>query len=591
MNLITTIAVGEPKWAQMALNLCLSIKSGNPDQKTLLITEPNSIKGIEPLIEKYFDYIVFENCYMESFTEFAFHLKTQLYKIVFDSVKESHNVIFLDADTIMLPSKNTDEWFIKHEGRVFTAYCNDIYDYKTKKRNRSDYTFWCEPEQVKEILGFIGNKIPQINSSFLYFEKGELARKYFQTVSDVWDNDNIQYIKYKNYKPDELCFNIASAITNILPHQSTYRPIFFQFGSEQQSIGYIFDYFKSFGFAGDKESSDTYIALYNEISDYFRQKFGVIENFKYSNELSFYDNNHLKLKYLQKRTLFRQGEVNGSEGGIFNPDAIINNGMLVTIFRKEENFDVYKNIYSKSSATPFVYIDESDSFDLIPVGFPENTRIEDFRLFIANGLIWCNHKVVSNITKNSRDMKTCLSIIDGDKLINRGIPKLPVKMQRMDINWSFFYENGFIYCVYSLSPYRVFVSTENSDYKIWDEVELPKTQLDWFHKGQFICNSTNPILIDGSYLMFFHTKHKGIYFHGACLIDAETKRITHYTRNSFDIKASNSGRQKGLLYVSGCIYLERENIIRVFAGDCDVNSIYFNFHKDMLMHEIKKYPV
>lgn len=591
MNLVATIALGDTRYAQMALNLCLSVKSGNPNQKMLLLCDADCIKGIEELIEKHFDYVVFESCTMESFVEFAFYQKTQLYKTLTKEVPEATNFLFLDADTILLPSKSTDEWFEKHQGRPFTSYCNDIYDFKTKKRKRKDYTFWCEPETVKRILNLPDNKMPQINTSFIYFEKCELAKNYFETVVDIWNNDSIPYIKYRGVKPDELCFNIASAITNILPHQSTYRPVFFQFGSEQQSIAYIFNYYKAFGFAGDRPSSDAFIDFYNEISDYFRQQFGVIATFKYSSTTSFYDPNKLKIKYSKRRTLFRQGEVNESEGGIFNPDSVVSNGVLATIFRKEENYDVYKNIYTTNSAVPFFYLDESNNYDLIPTGFPENVRVEDFRLFNVGNTLWCNHKLVLSLSKNMRDMKTCLSVIAGDRLIYVGVPKLPLQVQRMDINWVFFFEKGYLYCMYSISPYRLFRSSEDSEFKVWEEVELPRTQLNWFHKGQFICNSTNPILIDDSYLVFFHTKSNGVYFHGAALIDAETKRITHYTRNSLDISSSTEGRQKGLLYISGAIYLERINVVRILFGEADSHSGFAEYNCHQLISEIKKYPV
>jgi len=68
---------------------------------------------------------------------------------------------------------------------------------------------------------------------------------------------------------------------NILPHQNTYRPIFFQFGSEQQNISYINHYYKAFGFAGEAYPHEYLVKLYNETSDYFRQHFGITEQFKY----------------------------------------------------------------------------------------------------------------------------------------------------------------------------------------------------------------------------------------------------------------------------------------------------------------------
>src|ERR1035437_9052940 len=151
-KVIFTMAVGGRMWGDMALNICLSIKAQNPNQKVGLITDLKAIEGIEPLIEKFFDYhVTIHNIEGESNHQFAFHLKTQLYDICTNACPDATAFIFIDADCIMLPKNGedgkpyTDVWFEKHAGRPFTSYCNDMYDYATKTRKRKDYTFWCDP--------------------------------------------------------------------------------------------------------------------------------------------------------------------------------------------------------------------------------------------------------------------------------------------------------------------------------------------------------------------------------------------------------------------------------------------------------------
>ena len=117
-------------------------------------------------------------------------------------------------------------------------------------------------------------------------------------------------------------------------------------------------------------------------------------------------------------------------------------------------------------------------------------------------------------------------------------------------------------------------------------VKTPK--LKWFH-DKYICNSANPILIDGSYLMFFHTKERGIYYHGALLIDAITKEITHYTRNPIQIKSWGHGIAPNLIYVSGAIVVD--DTLRVLYGESDESACYNDYNKDEFVTEIKKYPV
>ncbi len=596
MKLICTIAVGGAEWGALSLNLSLSIKATTPQQKTCLIYNDSAIKGIEPLIEQYFDYGIHTNSYDFSTPhELAFYLKTQLYDIVTKGVPDADEIIFMDADSIMIPSGKSDDWFDKFKDINFTCYCNDIFDFKTKKRKRKDYTWWCEPLEAQEYFAIpSSNKMPQLNTSFMFFRRGLDAMALFAEASKVWNDEGFtKFKKYKNVKPDEFCFNVACAKLAIYPHKELYRPIYLRFASEIESDAYIIHYYKALGFAGERAESDKVLDFYNRLSDYYRMFHGIKQKFHYSNaSKAIQDNNKLLIKPLKRRTLFRQGEVANSDGGIFNPDAIITpNGELMTILRKEINHDVYKNIYTHTSAIPFVYFNEEKYYDLKTISYPDAIRLEDFRLFVSNGEIMCNHTIIFDMREGKENIKCCLSYIRNDDIFCIGVPELPISLNKMEKNWAFFSEGDFIYCIYSLNPYRLFVTSKSSDYQLWDEVEVKKPQLKWFHYRQYICNSTNPILIGDYYLMFFHTKESSTYFHGACLINKKTKEIEYCAKNSLDIPATQDGRQKGLLYVSGSVCLERLNVVRIYFGDGDSHAGYADFHKDLLIEEIKKYRV
>lgn len=581
MRLVVTLAVGERKYGDLAINLALSIKCQTPEQKILLIYEPTAIKGIEELVEKHFDYGQLEHRHTDTAAEFAFWQKTQLYTTVMQAVPEATEIIFLDADTIMLPSKTVNEWFEKHQGRPFTSYCNDILDFKTGKRKRRDYTFWCDPAKVKEHYNLSDfNKIPQINSSFLYFEKGELAKTYFQVASNVWNDDNIQYTEYKNTKPDELCFNIASAITNILPHQTTYRPIFFQFGSEQQNISYINHYYKSFGFAGTASPHDYLVKFYNDTSEYYRYHFGIAESFKYKPPL-YSETEYLSIQPLSRRTLYRRGELPNSDGGVFNPSAILRAYGLCTIYRKEAGIE--KAMYVGTTAVAHIeYLNESTE---LKTTIPPGMRVEDFRLFDYDGQLMCGHSIAQNIYTTNIECKCAISEIKGDELNYIGIPNLPIETKKVEKNWVFFSEEKRLFCLYSLQPYKLFYT---DDLIAWHPHEVGQKKLKWLDES-YLSNSTNPILIDNHYLVFFHSKANGGYHHGAALIDKETKQITHCTPKAINIESGKEGFNPKITYVSGAVYFKDKDIIRVFAGEGDAHAIYFDFNAGKLIKEIKRY--
>ncbi len=581
MRLVVTLAVGEQRWGQMALSLCLSVKANSEEQKTLLIYSPSAINGIEHYIEQYFDYTVCINQDCDNVSEFAFHLKTKLYDIVTEAVPEADTFLFLDADTIMLAGKSTDRWFEEHEGKFFTAYCNDRYDFATKTRKRKDYHFWCNPEDVAKEFNITSGFIPQINTSFLYFVRNENVKNYFDKVKQIWDNDTIRFTEYRNSKPDELCFNIASAITQYTPHRNTYRPIFFQFVSETHSIPYIHHNFNAMGFAGDGVPHDYLVNLYNNTADYYRTLFGIQDLFKFQPQ-PYRPNIYLAIKPLCRRTLYRRGELPNSEGGVFNPDAIHHNGELVTVFRKEAGIE--KSMYVGTSAAPH-YESKGQSNELSLVNVEANKRLEDFRLFHHNEQLMCNHTICDKVNTSDIDSKCGISFISNEYLSFHSTPNLPIPLQKVEKNWVFFSEGITLYCIYSLNPYKLFYS---HDMRTWKPVEVEQAPFKWIDKS-YISNSTNPILIGDHYLIWFHSKESGAYHHGAALINRHTKLIEYATPKAIEIQSGSEGLAKKITYVSGCVHFPDTDIIRVLVGEGDAHAIYNDFNATKLIREIKKY--
>jgi hypothetical protein len=562
---IIILAVGDSKWGQLALSLCLSIKANDSEQNILLVYEESAVKEIKPLIPRYFDYLhQVDFSEYKSNNEKAFRLKTKIYGIAKTAVPREKQFLMIDADCIILPSKKVSDWFNELEGTPFTAWCNDVYDFKTKTRSRNDYTFWHDIDSAKRDYGFM----PQINSSFIYFEICEKAKVLFY-IADHIENINNATL-YKGVVPDELYFNIACMETNLLPHQVPFYPIFFQFASEYQDISYIYHYYRAIGFAGEQRPSDWFVKLYNDTANYYRCFFGIND---YLYDFKPIDEGEIKLNGTLK-CLARAGELPNSDGGVFNPDGIIlPNGGIMTVCRKEKNLDAYKKTYTHNTAIACAQL----SIDCDFANW--NVRVEDFRLFSYKGDVYCNHK---NISKDGKIWITfcefsCLPQPDKDTLV-----QLPIKTNKVENNWMFFERRNTLYCIYSLFPYRLFFLFKDK----WIEEPVNQYPNYWFHKGQFVCNSTNPIDIGEFYLMFFHTKEKSVYFHGAVLIDKVSLEIKHATKNSIHIMDNAKGLQDGLVYVSGSVYLERKNIVRVYFGEADWNAWQIDFNKGELVEAI-----
>jgi len=590
-NVIVTIAVGGNYWGNMALNLALSIKANSPNQKIALIYSDDAFAGIEPYADRFFDSayrIFYDEC--KNPIELAFKTKTQLYDICQKMYPFASSFIFLDADTIILPDKKVEEWFEQHKERDFTSYCNDTYYYATKTRKRKDYTFWCDPEAVKPYFGIHKSaKIPQINSSFLYWQISESANALFGASKELWEADYEGVQLYKGEKPDEFCFNVASAITGVYPHNNTYRPLFFSVFSEQHCSEYIHHFFKGFGLCGSGRQMEYIINMYNQHVAYYREHFGIVAKFALDIEKDdFKDPSPLDIHPFRKRTLYRQGELDNSEAGIFNPSGVVLKDKRVTIFRKEKSFDAYRK-YKNSSAIPHLHVlteKEEYECELGLMGYDDGIRVEDFRLFMCNQIIMCSHSVVTRNNTPEMNISIRLSYINENMLCNIGEVNLPIQTGTIEKNWAFFGEGNRMWCIYSLSPYQIFYADAADGWGEWKEHKALQPGIDFIHKG-LISNSTNPVLIDGEYVMMFHTKENGIYYKGAVIIDAATKNITHYTKHTIPFSARNDGMHKGLHYVSGMAYLPKENLIRVWYGENDSHAGYFDYEKDKFINAIK----
>lgn len=592
MNLIITIATGNKSFGNFALNLALSIKANEPNQKIGLIYSDDAIADVKELVDRHFDYgmrIFYDEC--KTPQELAFKTKTELYDIATKMCPEADTFLFLDADTVMLPSRKTADWFEQHRELNFTSYCNDMYHFATKTRKRKDYTFWCNPEQAKEYFDLHnGSRMPQVNSSFLYFKKSDEAKRLFDEAYKVWVSDFNDFTQYKEAKPDELCFNIACAKTGIYPHRNTYRPIYFQVFQENHSHEEMLHQYRAFGLAGSTGHLPYIIDWYNNYTRYYRNHFAIIAEWYLNKETKgFVDETPINIHPVSRRTLYREGEIENSGAGIFNPSGLIlKDGTRYTIFRKEKDFDTYKR-YKHTTGIPHLHVlranGETDT-ELKLINF-DGARVEDFRLFICGQAIFCNYHEVRNNHTDNMEIKVGLAYLNENMLVAIAAPVLPYPTKRVEKNWVFFGEKNRMYCIYSLSPYRIFYADAETQWQEWARLDVPEATIDFVHKGM-ISNSTNPVLIDGYYLSFFHTKANGVYYKGAVLINAETKQIEYYTRHTIPFNARNDGWQKSLHYISGVAYDERRGLVRVFYGENDSHSCYADYDKNKLIAAIKE---
>lgn len=290
-KLIVTIATGGRYFGDMSLNWALSVKAGLSDDSGIdigVIYNDSAFDGIEPLRDMYFDWGLRISDEVDP-VKLAFETKTKLYGLILLTSNHYQQILFMDADTIMIPGKSVSPWFDELKGSKFQAYTNDILHYGpdgsiTRSRSKDNHTAWCNPLEVRE--KFKTTFLPQIDACFIYFERCTMAEKIFISANTFYIDSHkakphFKAELYRGRVLAEMCFNLALAGMGHLPCKGdTWRPIFFEAFAGPQNFYHIVQEYRAFGFAGNNPPSSGILNHYNKITDYYRDFFGIIPKFR-----------------------------------------------------------------------------------------------------------------------------------------------------------------------------------------------------------------------------------------------------------------------------------------------------------------------
>lgn len=269
MRGVITIAVGSESYGRMAINLAVSIKRNSP-MPTAIIYSPSAVKGLEPLLY-YFDYLI-KIPDTDNPVKTCMNLKVRL-----NTKTPFSKTLFLDADCIIAPTHKIEELFEKVAGQPFTAY--NTHQYRLTEKPYDKYNHWAEPSDIISTFRISPEtEIPQINSSFLYWEKGVKSDKVFDEAKRVMRSG----LKHENFRgefPDELAFNVACAITKIYPHKKRFKPIYLHILNETISKEYILENYACMSVIGTK-TDGRIIQYYNDFVQYYSDIEGIaIKNY------------------------------------------------------------------------------------------------------------------------------------------------------------------------------------------------------------------------------------------------------------------------------------------------------------------------
>jgi hypothetical protein len=265
---ILTIAVGSTIYGKLAINLLVSIKR-NSKIPVKVIYNKSAFAGLEPYLDMFDQKYEVPN----NVNPVAFSMQMKV-SMSLSSVNDFDQTLYLDADTIICPKFKVDSWFDELKGIPFTAYNNAIY--KLGEKPFPYYKTWAKPNDILKHFPLSKESlIPQINSSFLYWERGKVSDDvfYYAWVATL---KPIKHEKFRGAFPDELAFNIGCALSGVMPHRKTYRPIHLYILSENLSKEYIYENFGGMSVVG-KEVPPKIVQTYNDFADHHFKMQGLVQ--------------------------------------------------------------------------------------------------------------------------------------------------------------------------------------------------------------------------------------------------------------------------------------------------------------------------
>lgn len=167
-----------------------------------------------------------EEHYLEDYKVNPFKLKTFIYD--YTPYKET---IYLDADGLWVSDKTPDNIF--EELKEASIQFHEVRRYRKDQAHESGM-IWTKPDKNAENLfpklwdayGLGEAVYPEYNSSFIYFKKNKEVKKFFSKAKDLYNDRRVQWKDLGGSYPDEMAWNLASALTGMYGVKENYKPMY-----------------------------------------------------------------------------------------------------------------------------------------------------------------------------------------------------------------------------------------------------------------------------------------------------------------------------------------------------------------------------
>lgn len=206
---ILLIACGNEQYLKMAEVLAVSIKQVD---KNAIIAVAHNFENIDKSI---FDKSIKlpKKSYITNGKIEWIKTKTYMYDL-----SPFAKTIFLDVDMVWLFEKPISNLFNELSGINWTMSNTGI----------AQYSIWADINEIKKL--YKNAVMWNYHSEFVYFEKSDKTKEYFDRVKSIYENPKIEGTNFGGARiADELAFQLASIELNQYPHKENYTPIYWYF--------------------------------------------------------------------------------------------------------------------------------------------------------------------------------------------------------------------------------------------------------------------------------------------------------------------------------------------------------------------------
>jgi len=221
---VIIMAMGNPNWGKLAVNLAMSLRFTTPNIKITLAQCGNGASQIGEFGKTLFDKIIpikKEYYTKEGRTEYL-KAKLAMYKL-----SPYDETIFLDADMVWCPKRSINDLFVELKDVEFTIANRGHMSLESEKIN-DDFGVWASPKKIKKAFKFTKGKYYNLSSEMVYFKKSKEVGKLFSDALKIYDKNNYTYKLFNGAQPDELPLIISMIKNDIYPHKDNYKPIYWE---------------------------------------------------------------------------------------------------------------------------------------------------------------------------------------------------------------------------------------------------------------------------------------------------------------------------------------------------------------------------